>query len=289
MNLCDIREVKALLARHGFHFSKTMGQNFLTADWIPQEIAAACGADGSHGVLEVGPGVGCLTRELCQRAAAVVSVELDRSLLPVLAETMADAENFQLINEDILKLDIPAAADRYFSGLTPLVCANLPYNITTPALRVLVEADRFETITVMVQKEVAQRIAAPAGASDYGAFSVYMQYHTEPELLFDVPPDCFLPRPKVTSAVVRCRTRTAPPVAPVCGKDFFFQTVRAAFALRRKTLRNSLSSVFGGQLDREQIAGVIEDCGFPPSVRGETLGMKEFAALADRLYGAIHQ
>lgn len=289
MNLCDIREVKALLARHGFHFSKTMGQNFLTADWIPQEIAAACGADGSHGVLEVGPGVGCLTRELCQRAAAVVSVELDRSLLPVLAETMADAENFQLINEDILKLDIPAAADRYFSGLTPLVCANLPYNITTPALRVLVEADRFETITVMVQKEVAQRIAAPAGASDYGAFSVYMQYHTEPELLFDVPPDCFLPRPKVTSAVVRCRTRTAPPVAPACGKDFFFQTVRAAFALRRKTLRNSLSSVFGGQLDREQIAGVIEDCGFPPSVRGETLGMKEFAALADRLYGAIHQ
>lgn len=289
MNLCDIREVKALLARHGFHFSKTMGQNFLTADWIPQEIAAACGADESHGVLEVGPGVGCLTRELCQRAAAVVSVELDRSLLPVLAETMADAENFQLINEDILKLDIPAAADRYFSGLTPLVCANLPYNITTPALRVLVEADRFETITVMVQKEVAQRIAAPAGASDYGAFSVYMQYHTEPELLFDVPPDCFLPRPKVTSAVVRCRTRTAPPVAPVCGKDFFFQTVRAAFALRRKTLRNSLSSVFGGQLDREQIAGVIEDCGFPPSVRGETLGMKEFAALADRLYGAIHQ
>ena len=289
MNLCDIREVKALLARHGFHFSKTMGQNFLTADWIPQEIAAACGADESHGVLEVGPGVGCLTRELCQRAAAVVSVELDRSLLPVLAETMADAENFQLINEDLLKLDIPAAADRYFSGLTPLVCANLPYNITTPALRVLVEADRFETITVMVQKEVAQRITAPAGAGDYGAFFVYMQYHTEPELLFDVPPDCFLPRPKVTSAVVRCRTRTAPPVAPVCGKDFFFQTVRAAFALRRKTLRNSLSSVFGGQLDREQIAGVIEDCGFPPSVRGETLGMKEFAALADRLYGAIHQ
>ena len=289
MNLCDIREVKALLARHGFHFSKTMGQNFLTADWIPQEIAAACGADGSHGVLEVGPGVGCLTRELCQRAAAVVSVELDRSLLPVLAETMADAENFQLINEDLLKLDIPAAADRYFSGLTPLVCANLPYNITTPALRVLVEADRFEAITVMVQKEVAQRITAPAGAGDYGAFSVYMQYHTEPELLFDVPPDCFLPRPKVTSAVVRCRTRTAPPVAPVCGKDFFFQTVRAAFALRRKTLRNSLSSVFGGQLDREQIAGVIEDCGFPPSVRGETLGMEEFAALAERLYGAIRQ
>ena len=286
MNLCDIHEVKALLARHSFHFSKTMGQNFLTADWIPREIATACGADASHGILEVGPGVGCLTRELCQKAAAVVSVELDRSLLPVLAETMADADNFQLINADILKLDIPAVLEQYLSGLTPLACANLPYNITTPALRALVETGRFEAITVMVQKEVAQRIVAPAGTGDYGAFSVYMQYHTEPEILFDVPPDCFLPRPKVTSAVVRCKTRAVPPVSPACGKDFFFQTVRAAFALRRKTLRNSLSSVFGGELDREQIAAVIADCGFSPSVRGEALGMEEFAVLADSLFAA---
>ncbi len=284
MNLCDIHEVKALLARHGFHFSKAMGQNFLTADWVPREIAAACGADASHGVLEVGPGVGCLTRELCREAAAVAAVELDRSLLPVLAETMAGAGNFRLIHADILKLDIPAVLEEFFPGLTPLVCANLPYNITTPALRVLVDTGRFEAITVMVQKE---RIAAPAGSGDYGAFSVYMQYHTEPEILFDVPPDCFLPRPKVTSAVVRCKRRTVPPVTPDCGKDFFFQTVRAAFALRRKTLRNSLSSVFGGELDRERIAAVIEACGFPPSVRGEALGMEEFAVLADRLYGAM--
>ena len=286
MNLCDIREVKALLARHGFRFSKTMGQNFLTADWVPREIAAACGADSQHGVLEVGPGVGCLTRELCRVAGKVVSVELDRSLLPVLAETMDGVENFELINGDILKLDIPAVISQYFSGLSPLVCANLPYNITTPALRVLVEAGIFETLTIMVQKEVALRIAAKADSGDYGAFSVYMQYHTEPEALFDVPPDCFLPRPKVTSTVVRCRIRTAPPVAPACGKDFFFQTVRAAFALRRKTLRNSLSSAFGSRLNREQIAAVIEDCGFPPSVRGEALGMEEFALLADRLSSA---
>ena len=238
-------------------------------------------------VLEVGPGVGCLTRELCREAAAVAAVELDRSLLPVLAETMAGAGNFRLIHADILKLDIPAVLEEFFPGLTPLVCANLPYNITTPALRVLVDTGRFEAITVMVQKEVAQRIAAPAGSGDYGAFSVYMQYHTEPEILFDVPPDCFLPRPKVTSAVVRCKRRTVPPVTPDCGKDFFFQTVRAAFALRRKTLRNSLSSVFGGELDRERIAAVIEACGFPPSVRGEALGMEEFAVLADRLYGAM--
>jgi len=167
------------------------------------------------------------------------------------------------------------------------LCANLPYNITPPSLPALAETGRFEAITVMVQKEVAQRIAASAGTGNYGAFSVYMQYHTEPEILFDVPPDCFLPRPKVTSAVVRCRTRAVPPVSPACGKDFFFQTVRAAFALRRKTLRNSLSSVFGGELDRERIAAVIDACGFPPSVRGEALGMEEFAVLADKLYGAI--
>ena len=204
MDLCDIREVRALLGRHGFRFSKAMGQNFLVADWAPRDIAAASGADAAHGVLEVGPGVGCLTWELCQKAAAVVSVELDRSLLPVLAETMADADNFRLISADILKLDIPAVLEQNFPGLTPLVCANLPYNITTPALRVLVEAGRFEAITVMVQKEVAQRIAAPAGSGDYGAFSVYMQYHTRPEVLFDVPASCFLPAPKVTSAVVHC-------------------------------------------------------------------------------------
>ena len=287
MNLCDIREVRSLLGRHGFRFSKSMGQNFLIEDWVPREIAAASGADSACGVLEIGPGIGCLTRELCALAGKVVSVELDRALLPVLAETMAGAGNFRLIHADILKLDIPAVLEEFFPGLTPLVCANLPYNITTPALRVLVDTGRFEAITVMVQKEVAQRIAAPAGSGDYGAFSVYMQYHTEPEILFDVPPDCFLPRPKVTSAVVRCKRRTVPPVTPDCGKDFFFQTVRAAFALRRKTLRNSLSSVFGGELDRERIAAVIEACGFPPSVRGEALGMEEFAVLADRLYGAM--
>ncbi len=287
MNLCDIREIKALLARHGFRFSKTMGQNFLTADWVPREIAAACGADHTDGVLEVGPGVGCLTRELCAAAGKVVSVELDATLLPVLSETLADMENFELIPGDILKVDIPAIIDSRFPNLTPLACANLPYNITTPALRVLLEADRFQTLTVMVQKEVAQRIAARPGTGDYGAFSVYMQYYTEPEILFEVPPDCFIPRPKVTSAVVRCKTRAVPPVSPVCGKDFFFRTVYAAFALRRKTLRNSLSSAFGAALSREQIAGLIADCGFSPNVRGEELDLAQFALLSDRLFAAM--
>ena len=284
MNLCDIREVKALLGRHGFRFSKSMGQNFLVADWVPREIAAAGGGDGGCGVLEIGPGIGCLTRELCRCAGKVVSVELDHALLPVLEETMDGAENFTLISGDILKLDIPALADQHFQGLTPMVCANLPYNITTPVLRALVEVKRFASITVMVQREVALRLAARPGTGDYGALSVYMQYHTQPEVLFDVPPSCFLPAPKVTSAVVRCQVRTVPAVHTACGEDFFFQVVRAAFAQRRKTLLNSLSSVFGSQPGKDRLAAVIANCGLHPAVRGETLGLEEFAALADGIH-----
>ena len=282
MNLCDIREIRALLSRHGFRFSKSMGQNFLVADWVPREIAAASGADGAHGVLEIGPGIGCLTRELCALAGQVVSVELDKALLPVLAETMAGADRFTLIPGDILKLDVPALVDQHFQGLTPLVCANLPYNITTPVLRVLASCGRFEAMTVMIQREVALRLAARPGTGDYGAFTVFMQYYSQPEILFDVPPDCFLPAPKVTSAVVRCRMRQTPAVSPACGQDFFFRTVRAAFAQRRKTLANSLASVFG--LGRERIAGAISACGLSPTVRGEVLGLEELANLADRLW-----
>ena len=282
MNLCDIREIRALLSRHGFRFSKSMGQNFLVAGWVPREIAAASGADGAHGVLEIGPGIGCLTRELCALAGQVVSVELDKALLPVLAETMAGADHFTLIPGDILKLDVPALVDQHFQGLTPLVCANLPYNITTPVLRVLASCGRFEAMTVMIQREVALRLAARPGTGDYGAFTVFMQYYSQPEILFDVPPDCFLPAPKVTSAVVRCRMRQTPAVSPACGQDFFFRTVRAAFAQRRKTLANSLASVFG--LGRERIAGAISACGLSPTVRGEVLGLEELANLADRLW-----
>ena len=283
MNLCDIREIRALLSRHGFRFSKSMGQNFLVAGWVPREIAAASGADGAHGVLEIGPGIGCLTRELCALAGQVVSVELDKALLPVLAETMAGADRFTLIPGDILKLDVPALVDQHFQGLTPLVCANLPYNITTPVLRVLASCGRFEAMTVMIQREVALRLAARPGTGDYGAFTVFMQYYSQPEILFDVPPDCFLPAPKVTSAVVRCRMRQTPAVSPACGQDFFFRTVRAAFAQRRKTLANSLASVFG--LGRERIAGAISACGLSPTVRGGVLGLGELANLADRLWG----
>ena len=285
MDLCNINEIKALLARHGFRFSKSMGQNFLIADWVPQDIAAASGAGAGTGVLEVGPGIGPLTRQLAGRADKVVSVELDRSLLPILAETLADCPNAEVVPGDILKTDIPALAGEKFQGLTPIACANLPYNITTPAITALIEAGCFASITVMIQREVAQRICARPGSRDYGAFSVYCQYYTAPELLFEVPPDCFIPAPKVTSAVVRMVPRPAP--AEVDDPDHFFRVVRAAFALRRKTLLNSLSAGLGGQYTKETLSQAIAACSLPADVRGERLSIPQFAQLSRRLRGLV--
>lgn len=286
MDLCNLNDIRALLGRHGFHFSKAMGQNFLIDAAIPQAIAEGSEADEDCGVLEVGPGIGCLTAQLAKRAGKVVSVELDRRLLPVLEETMQDFDNVSIISGDIMKLDIPALVEDHFPGLTPLVCANLPYNITTPVLSALIDSGCFSRITVMIQKEVAQRICAAPGTSDYGAFSVYMQFYTDPEILFDVPPECFTPQPKVTSAVLRCPVRKAPPVE-VRDTDFFFKVVRAAFAMRRKTLINGLSAAFGSRMSKAELLTLLENCGFPATVRGETLGLAEFALLSNRLYDAL--
>ena len=281
MDLCDIREIKSLLARHGFHFSKSMGQNFLIQSWVPRDIAAASGAGPGVGVLEIGPGIGPLTDRLAGRADRVVSVELDRSLLPVLAETMAGRDNVEIVPGDILKTDVPALVGEKLAGLTPIVCANLPYNITTPVLTALLEARCFASITVMIQREVARRICAAPGTPDYGAFSIYCQVHAGTELLFDVPPDCFLPAPKVTSSVLRLTPRPLP--AELEDAAFFFRVVRAAFAQRRKTLLNALGAAFGGQVSKEELAGLLAGCGLPSDVRGERLGIPEFAALARAL------
>lgn len=275
------RAIEALLARHGFRFSKSMGQNFLIAPEIPYMIAAASGADKSCGVLEIGPGIGALSAELCRRAGRVVAVELDDALLPILDETMADFDNFSVVSGDVLQLDLPALVDAEFAGLTPVVCANLPYNITTPALTKLVQAKRFERVTVLVQREVAQRICARPGAAAYGAFSVFMQYYTEPSLRFEVPRESFLPAPKVTSAVLRAEARREPPVV-VADEAFFFRVVCAAFALRRKTLVNSLTTAFGA-LGKERLTEIVASCGLDANVRGERLGLAEFAALAAAL------
>ena len=285
MDLCDIGQIKALLARHGFRFSKSMGQNFLIVDWVPREIAKASGAGPGSGVLEVGPGIGCLTRELAQRAGRVVSVELDKALPPILAETLADCPNAQVVSGDILKTDIPALVEERFPGLAPIACANLPYNITTPVVTALLEAGCFTSVTVMIQREVAKRICAAPGTADYGAFSVYCQYYTNPEILFEVPPDCFLPAPKVTSAVVRLAPRPAP--AQVDDPDHFFRVVRAAFALRRKTLLNSLSANLGRRYSKEELSQAIAACGLPPDIRGERLSIPQFAQLSRRLRGLV--
>lgn len=275
----DKAAIEALLRRHSFHFSKSMGQNFLINPDVPVAIAESSRADETNGVLEIGPGIGALSSQLCRRAGKVVAVELDKTLLPILDETMANFDNFEVVSADILKTDIPALVREKFAGLTPIVCANLPYNITTPAITALIESQCFASITVLVQKEVAERLCANPGTPAYGAFSVFMQYYTEPELLFEVPKECFEPMPKVTSAVLRAVTREKPPVK-VGDEAFFFKTVYAAFALRRKTLVNSLLTVFGQQFTKEELTKRVVDCGLDASVRGEKLGLAEFAALS---------
>ena len=283
MELCNEIVIRGLLERHGFRFSRSMGQNFLIDPSIPAAIAEASGADEGCGVLEIGPGIGPLTAELAKRAGKVVSIELDRALLPVLAETVGDLPNVEIVPGDALRLDLEGLIAEKFQGLTPMVCANLPYNITTPFLTACVEAGCFDSLTVLIQKEVAQRICAAPGTADYGAFSVLMQYYTQPELLFTVPNTCFLPPPKVTSAVVRCITRKAPPVQ-VQSVDDFWRTVRSGFALRRKTLVNSLQT--GWQLPKEQLTAIVAACGLDPAIRGERLGLEEYARLSDALHEA---
>ena len=281
MNLCDREVLRALLGRYGFHFSKSMGQNFLIDPAVPAAISAASQADGSCGVLEIGPGVGCLTAELAGRAGKVVSIELDKKLLPVLAETMGPYPNVEIVPGDALKLDLAALAAEKFRGLRPLVCANLPYNITTPVLTKLVECPCFESITVLLQKEVARRLAAPQGSSDGGAFTLWLQYFCETEVLFDVPAGKFFPAPKVDSAVLRCVRRERPAVA-VEDEDFFFRVVRGAFLLRRKTLANSLAAALP-ELGKEAVQDAIASLGLPEGVRGEKLTLEDFAALAAEL------
>ena len=283
MDLCNIQDIKSLLGRHGFQFSKSMGQNFLTAHRVPEEIVASAGLNTDTGVLEIGPGIGCLTEKLSQEAGRVVAVELDSALLPVLAETLASCTNTEVINEDILKTNLPALVKTHFAGLRPVVCANLPYNITTPVLTKLIDSGLFAQITVMVQREVAKRITAPAGSSDYGAFSAYIAYYTEPEYLFEVPPDCFIPQPKVHSAVITLRMRVHPPVDT--DKEALFRVVKAAFAQRRKTLINCLTMALP-RASKEALTDIMLSLGHDPRLRGETLDLKAFAKLTDALLAA---
>ena len=282
INVCDIHIMKPLLAEHGFHFSKAKGQNFLVAGWVPQRIAEDAGVDDTAGVLEIGPGIGPLTQQLALRAKKVCAVELDKRLAPILEKTVGDFQNLEILWDDILNQDIPALVVEKFPGLRPMACANLPYYITSPILTALLEAECFESVTVMVQKEVAQRIAAKPGSADYSAFTIFCQYYAEPEILFDVPAGCFLPQPKVTSAVIQLKVRKELPW-DIADKATFFRAVRASFAMRRKTLQNGLSSGFP-ELGKAGAAEVLEACGLSPSVRGEKLDIEAFARIANEIY-----
>lgn len=281
IDVCDVRVMKPLLEQHGFHFSKAKGQNFLTQRSVPEQIAAEACFGSGVGALEIGPGIGPLTQQLCLRAEKVCAVEVDRRLEPILRQTVGEFSNLEIVWEDVLKLDIAALVREKFPGLRCVACANLPYYITTPILSALLEARCFETVTVMVQKEVAQRIAAEPGSGDYGAFSVFCQYYGEPELLFDVPPHCFMPQPKVTSAVVTLRLRREMPW-DISDEALFFRTVRASFAMRRKKLSNGLAAGFP-ELGKQGAIRVLHAAGLDENVRGEELGIAQFARIADAI------
>jgi len=292
MRLTDISVIREIMGRHGVSFQKKFGQNFLINPSVPERIAeAACEryADKPLGILEIGPGIGTLTRELAERADKVVALEIDTNLIPILGETLEDFSNTLVINEDVMKTDLAELVEREFLsvGMQMSVAANLPYYITTPILMKLVESKLpFETITVMIQKEVAQRLTAPAGDSEYGAITASLSYYGKVERLFTVPAGCFLPAPKVDSAVIRITLHKEPPVS-VKSEEMLFKTIRGAFAQRRKTLSNSLTTEFSS-LGKEGIASAIEAAGLDPSVRGERLTLEDFARLADVLYDAVN-
>ena len=281
MKLHDLTVIRPLLENHGFHFSKSMGQNFLIQEWVPKRILLAADISREFGVLEIGPGIGVLTQELCQAAGKVVAVELDRSLLPVLKETLSEFNNLEIVNGDIMKMPLPQILDEKLGDFRLAACANLPYNITTPVLRLLLEAERFEQITVMIQKEVAQRICARPGTPEYGAFTVFAEYYASPSICFDVPPDCFYPRPKVTSTVISLRKKARDITKE--DREFLFSVTRAAFSQRRKTLVNGLTSLFAGKLSKEQLQEIVTICGFDPLIRGETLSLDDFMRLSKAL------
>ena len=273
MELTNINDIRAVLSANGFTFSKSMGQNFLTAAWVPERIADECGAGAGVCALEIGPGIGCLTEKLCERAERVIAVELDKRLIPVLAQTLAGRDNLSVINADVMAFDLNSLD---FAGLRPIVAANLPYNITSPVITKLLSSGLFSSVTVMVQREVADRICA-----DYGAFTLFCRYKAECRKLFNVPSSCFEPRPKVESAVVRMDMHEKPPVS--IDEKALFRVIRAAFNQRRKTLANALSSGLS-ELDKEKIKDAIEKAGLSPTARGEELSLEKFAALTQSLF-----
>lgn len=283
MDLCNISVIKSVMAEAGITFHKEFGQNFLTNRIIPEDIADNCADTSERMILEIGPGIGCLTQELAMRYKKVVAVEIDKGLIPVLSRTLADFDNITVINDDIMKVDIEALIAEHSEGMPVSVCANLPYYITTPILMHLLESNvKFSTITVMVQNEVAARLAAKPGSSDYGAITAVLAYYGSVRKLFKVSAGCFIPAPKVDSAVVRIDLYDKCPY-DIKDERLFRNCIKAAFEMRRKTLENALSAKLGG-FTKEQVAEAISECGFDSKIRGERLSAEDFANLSNVLY-----
>lgn len=284
-NLSDISVIKKILGEHGFTFSKSLGQNFLINPSVCPRMAEACGANEETGVLEIGAGIGVLTAELAKRAKKVVSVELDTRLIPVLAQTLEEFDNVEVLNADILKVDLNKLIEEYFSGMHVVVCANLPYYITSPVIMALLESRiPVDAVTVMVQKEAAARLCAPVGSRDAGAVTAAVNYYAQAQKLFDVSAGSFMPAPKVDSSVIRLNIRPEPPVE-VSDEKFFFKVIKAAFGQRRKTASNSLSSGLG--MSKDKVNDAIADAGFEPTVRAESLDMQGLARLSESLLKRI--
>lgn len=288
MNLCDPKTVKNIMTAYGLHFRKEFGQNFLTNKMVVEDIADNCTDTAEGTILEIGPGIGTLTRELCERHKNVVALEIDKSLIPALGYTLNDFKNVTVINEDVMKADLAAILAPYFEKGSVSVCANLPYYITTPILMKLLESGLpFRYITIMIQSEVADRLVAKAGSAAYGAITAVLHYYGVPERLFTVSAGHFMPPPKVNSAVVRIKLHEKKPYTP---KDeaIFFRTVRAAFEQRRKTLPNALSAGFS-ELPKDTLAALVEKAGHRADIRGERLSTAEFVALADLIAEEIQK
>lgn len=281
LELTDIGTIKALLARHGFHFSKALGQNFIVNPSVCPRMADESGIDSESGVIEIGAGIGVLTAELAKRVKKVVCIELDSKLLPILDETLADFDNIEIINADVLKIDLAALIEEKFGGMPVYVCANLPYYITSPVIMTLLESRLpLKAVTVMVQREAAQRLCAPVGSRLSGAVTVAVDYYAEARKLFDVSAGSFMPAPKVDSSVIRLDIREKSGIE-VSDEKLFFSMIHAAFGQRRKTASNSISS--GTGIPKAVVAEAIERCGFPPSVRAESMTAEQLAALCEAL------
>ena len=282
MDLCNLSVIKSLMEEAGITFRKDFGQNFLTNRMIPENIADSCTEEKNSLIIEIGPGIGCLTKELCERYKRVVAIEIDKGLIPILSKTLADYDNVTVINTDVMKVDLAALVKEYSDGMPVSVCANLPYYITTPILMFLLESGvKLSTITVMVQNEVATRLSAAPGSADYGAITAQIGYYGSVKKLFKVSAGCFIPAPKVDSAVVRIDLYDKPPFE-VKDEKLFKNLIKYAFEMRRKTLQNAISQKLP-HIEKERVVSALTSMGLDERIRGERLSTEQFAILANLL------